>query len=47
MPLRQVWAGKWVEAVRRAVMRIIREMLIANSLVLGGGLGHTSFGVAK
>jgi hypothetical protein len=47
MPLRQVWAGEWVEAARRAVVRIQREMLMAYSLVLGGGLGHTSFGVTK
>lgn len=47
MPLRQFWAGKWVEAARRALMRIHLEMLMRYSLVLDGGLGHTSFGVTK
>ena len=52
MPLRQVWAGEWVEAARRALMRIhlemfMLEMLMAYSLVLDGGLSHPPFGVTK
>jgi len=46
-PLRQLWAGEWVAAAKRAAMRIQFLTLMTYSLALAWRLRHTSFGVAK